>query len=332
MYLALSLLAGAATAAGPPYAPSKVVLGVTFSPESSIARQAIESDNWPITWGDDDALYTSYGDGWGFQPNTELKLSLGLAKVTGPAYRFLGANIRSATLERLGDGQKGPKASGLLMVGGVLYMWVRNTGNSQLAWSVDHGQTWEWGFRFDTSFGSPAFLNFGRNYAGARDGFAYIYSQDGASAYESNDSVVLARVPKEKIRDRAAYEFFVRGEPSGGAEWSRDITRRGATFGYPGRCQRVDAVYNPGIKRYLLAVGYSHGGGWGIFDAPEPWGPWSTAFHTENWGLGGTHGYRLPSKWISPDGRTMYLVFSGVKLPNTTYDAFCVRRMDLVVK
>jgi hypothetical protein len=211
-------------------------------------------------------------------------------------------------------------------------MWVRNTGNSQLAWSVDHGQTWEWGFRFDTSFGSPAFLNFGRNYAGARDGFAYIYSQDGASAYESNDSVVLARVPKEKIRDRAAYEFFMRGEPSGGVEWSRDITRRGATFGYPGRCQRVDAVYNPGIKRYLLAVGYSHGGGWGIFDAPEPWGPWSTAFHTENWGLGGTHGYRLPSKWISPDGRTMYLVFSGVKLPNITYDAFCVRRMDLVVK
>ena len=147
-----------------------------------------------------------------------------------------------------------------------------------------------------------------------------------------SDGVVLARVPKERIRDRAAYEFFVRGEPSGGAEWSRDITRRGATFGYPGRCQRVDAVYNPGIKRYLLAVGYNHGGGWGIFDAPEPWGPWSTAFHTEDWGLGGTHGYRLPSKWISPDGRTMYLVFSGVKLPNITYDAFCVRRMDLVVK
>src|SRR5262249_5935856 len=108
---------------------------------------------------------------------------------------------------------KGAKASGMLMVGGVLYMWVRNTGNSQLAWSADHGRTWEWGFRFDTSFGSPAFLNAGRNYGAARDDFVYLYSQDGASAYESSDALVLARVPKSRLRDRSAYEFFERLDP-----------------------------------------------------------------------------------------------------------------------
>lgn len=307
-----------------PYPQSKVIRGIRFAPESAIVREAMDSDNWPITWADDDALYTSYGDGYGFKPMIKEKLSMGMAKITGGPENFKAENLRAPTIERKGDGKRGAKASGALMVDGVLYMWVRNVENSQLVWSEDRGRTWTWGFKFDTSFGSPAFLNFGRNYAGARDGYVYTYSQDGPSAYESDDGVVLARVPKEKIRDRSAYEFFVRLK-AGKAEWSRDIALRGPVFTFPGLCQRVDAVYNPGLRRYLLAVGYGHSGGWGIYDAPEPWGPWTTAFHTSHWGLGGTHGYRMPSKWISPDGRVMHLVFSGIR----PYDAFCVRRMEL---
>ena len=94
-------------------------------------------------------------------------------------------------------------------------------------------------------------------------------------------------------------------------------------FRAPGKVQRVDAVYHPTLKRYLLALGHNHEGGWGLYDAPEPWGGWTTAFHTQDWGLGGTHGYRLPAKWI--DGPIMWLVFSGTK----ENDAFCVRRMTL---
>jgi hypothetical protein len=310
-----------------PYPRSTVIRGASFSPESTILRKAIDSDNWPITWGDDDEQYTAYGDGAGFEPYVDHKLSLGFAKITGFPATFKGINIRSNTGERSGDGAKGAKASGMLMVGGVLYMWVRNAGNSQLAWSADHGRTWEWGFHFDTSFGSPAFLNAGRNYADARDEFVYVYSQDGASAYEPNDALVIARVPKDRIRDSKAYEFLERLDSSGSPKWTRDVKQRGAVFRFPGHCQRVDAVYNPLLKRYLLAVGYNSKGGWGIYDAAEPWGPWTTAFHTDFWGIGGTHGYRLPAKWIGPDPSTMTLVFSGVKLPDITYDAFCVRKI-----
>src|SRR5215813_9045711 len=47
------------------------------------------------------------------------------------------------------------------MVKGVLYLWARNAGNAQLAWSGDHGQTWTWSdWKFTTSFGCPTFLNF----------------------------------------------------------------------------------------------------------------------------------------------------------------------------
>ena len=284
----------------PPYPKSAVIRGVSFAPESTIVRKAIESDNWPITWGDDDAQYTAYGDGAGFEPYVDHKLSMGFAKVTGTASAFQGTNIRSNTGERLGDGAKGAKASGMLMVGGVLYMWVRNVGNSQLVWSEDHGRTWQWGFHFSTSFGSPAFLNVGRNYTDARDGFVYVYSQDGASAYDPDDALVLARVP------RAAFATTM---PT--SSWSASTFRRRPALDqrhrsprprlpFPGHCQRADAVYNPLLKRYLLALGYNHQGGWGIFDAPEPWGPWTTAFHTDYWGLGGTHGYRLPANGSDP--------------------------------
>jgi CubicO group peptidase (beta-lactamase class C family) len=312
-----------------PYPQSQVIRGVRFAPEETIVRKAIDSDNWPVTWADDGDLYTSYGDGRGFEPGVERKLSMGFARIAGDPPNFRPENVRSPTGERTGDGAKGAKSSGMLMVDGILYMWVRNTGNSQLAWSTDRGRSWEWGFRFDTSFGSPVFLNFGRNYAGARDDYVYVYSQDGPSAYASDDRLVLARAPRNKLRERTAWEFLARLDASRKPVWTADITARGGVFEFPGHCQRVDAVYNAGLKRYLLAVGYNHAGGWGIYDAPEPWGPWSTAFHTEYWGLGGTHGYRLPSKWIGADGRTMHLIFSGVRLAEINNDAFCVRGMTI---
>jgi CubicO group peptidase (beta-lactamase class C family) len=315
-----------------PYPASEVVDKISFGPESKIVRRAIDSDNWPITWGDDDAQYTSYGDGAGFEPFVDHKLSLGIAKVLGSPSAFQGINIRSPSGERIGNGAKGLKSSGMLMVGGVLYMWVRNAGNAQVAWSEDRGKTWQWGFRFSTSFGSPAFLNFGKNYSGARDEFVYSYSQDGADAYQSSDALVMTRVRKDRIRDPRAYEFFSGLDAQGNPQWTPNIGARQPVFRFAAHCQRVDAVYNPLLRRYLLALGYNHSGGWGIYDAPEPWGPWTTVFHTDYWGLGGTHGYRLPSKWIGPGAARMTLVFSGVKLPDITYDAFCVRPMTFTLR
>ncbi|MHC4178683.1 MAG: serine hydrolase domain-containing protein, partial [Planctomycetota bacterium] len=171
-----------------PYPRSRVVTGVSWAPASTIVRRAAGSDNWPITWGDDDALYTAYGDGWGFQPKVPEKLSLGLARITGPPTRFKGVNIRSPTAEQRGGGASGKKASGMLMVAATLYMWVRNAKNSQLAWSADRGRTWAWSdWRFTESFGCPTFLNYGKNYSGARDEFVYVYSHDSNSAYQPAD-------------------------------------------------------------------------------------------------------------------------------------------------
>jgi hypothetical protein len=313
-----------------PYPPSRVIRAVHFDDEATIVRKALDSDNWPITWADDDHLYTAYGDGHGFEPLIEPKLSLGFARVEGGPTDFRGFNIRSDTGERTGNGAEGPKASGMLMVDGTLYMWVRNTKNATLAWSTDHGVTWTWGFTFDTSFGCPTFLNFGRNYAGARDDYVYIYSQDGPGAYEPYDGVVMARVPKAKVRERTAYEFCTGIGSDGVSTWGPDVAKRAHVFRYPGHCERLDLSFNPAIRRYLMALSFGQGKGWAIFDAPEPWGPWTTAFLTRDWGQGDTHGYRIPTKWMSPDGKEMYLVFSGrERLNAVSNDAFCLRRFTL---
>ena len=180
-----------------------MIKGVKWAPAESIVRKAKGGDNWPMTWADDDHLYTAYGDGNGFEPGIPEKLSLGFARVEGGPADFSGVNIRSPSGEQRGGGKAGKKASGMLMVDGVLYLWARNAGNAQLAWSNDHGRTWEWSdWTFTTSFGCPTFLNFGRDYAGARDDYVYVYSHDSGDAYLPADRMVLARVPRDRIKDR----------------------------------------------------------------------------------------------------------------------------------
>lgn len=307
--------------AGPPYPPSPVIKEITWAPAATILRRARGSDNWPMTWADDDALYTAYGDGNGFEPFVPAKLSLGFCRVTGSPPDFQGVNLSARGGEFRGDGRSGRKASGLLMVDGVLYLLARNLDNAQLAWSRDRGATWTWaGWKFTTSFGAPTFLNFGRNYAGARDDFVYVYSLDGDSAYEAADRMVLARVPKGRIAEQAAYEFFVALDPQGRPRWSRDPAQRGAVFTHPGNCYRSGVTYNAALRRYLWCQILPHSthpqgmrfqGGFGIYDAPEPWGPWTTAFYAETWDVGPGESSSLPTKWMSADGRTLHLVFSG---------------------
>ena len=65
-------------------------------------------------------------------------------------------------------------------------------------------------------------------------------------------------------------------------------------------------------------------GGFGVYDAPEPWGPWTTVFFAEDWDVGPGETSSLPTKWMSADGKTVHLVFSGD-------DSFSVRRADLML-
>jgi CubicO group peptidase (beta-lactamase class C family) len=311
-----------------PPPPSPVIAGIRWAAADTIVKAAKGSDNWPTTWGDDDAVYTAYGDGWGFDPRAPQKLSLGLAKLSGTPPAVVGENIRSPTAEQLGDGKRGKKASGMLMVDGVLYMLVRNAGNAQLAWSADRGKTWTWAdWTFAPSFGCPTFLNFGKNYAGSRDSFVYVVSPDTDGAYDQTDRMMLARVPKEKLRDRASYEFFRALGSDGRPLWSQDAAERGAVLTDPGRCYRSMLTYDAGLKRYLWCVTRPTMSkpvtyGLVVYDAPEPWGPWTAAYSAEAWDVDAGESAGFPTKWIGSDGKTLHVVFAGG-------DAFNLRRAEL---
>ena len=317
---------------------SPVIRDIVWAPPETIIRRAAGSDNWPITWADDEALYTAYGDGRGFEPFVPKKLSLGLAKVLGTPPDIRGVNLRSPSVEATGDDVAGHKASGMLMVDEVLYLLVRNVDNSRLAWSVDHGETWtlaDW--RFTESFGAPSFINFGRNYAAARDEFVCVVSHDSGSAYRVASAFVLARAPHDELRDRDAWQYFT-GMSGGKPQWTADVKRRQPVLRNPGKCYRVSASYNGGIHRYLMvhAIPTSSSedragrpdtrfaGGLAVYDAPEPWGPWTVAYKTDAWDVGPGETCSFPTKWMTGDGRTLHLVFSGD-------DSFSVRQATITL-
>src|ERR1051325_2637771 len=71
---------------------SALIKEIRWGPTNAIRRAAKGSDNWPLTWADDDTLYGAYGDGNGFEPFEKEKLSLGLTRIAGSGEEFRGQN------------------------------------------------------------------------------------------------------------------------------------------------------------------------------------------------------------------------------------------------
>jgi hypothetical protein len=79
----------------------------------------------------------------------------------------------------------------------------------------------------------------------------------------------------------------------------------------------VSVSYNPGLRRYFLSTEHTetHVGKLGVFDAPEPWGPWSTVSYEDTWGAGhievSTFYWNFTPKWLSVDGTQFTMIFTG---------------------
>ena len=334
-----TMFAGVAHAQNqPPYAQSPVITHLEWAPVGEIRRAADGNDTFPITWGDDDLLYTAFGDGQGFVPETDIKLSLGFAFVTGDPDNYAGSNIRSPQ-EQQGDGASGMKASGMLMVNGVLYMWMRNADNAghgcRLAQSTDHARNWTISDWYFAEFGYCTFINYGQNYAGAPDGFVYTVTPDSPSAYEPSDGFILFRAPQGDLFNRDAYQYYAGADDNGEPIWTIDIEERDYNFYHPDSALRSGISYNAPLGRYIWWQQLPNldddkpedtrfDGGFGVYDAPQPWGPWTTVYFTDFWDVGPGETGSFPTKWMSPDGLTMNLVFSGE-------DSFSVRRATLTV-
>jgi hypothetical protein len=317
----------------PPYPQSTVIAGVTFD-DSTARPEAPGSDIWPITWAADGHLYTPWGDGGGFGgTNQNGRVSFGVARVVGGKRDYVGENIAGGVNAPHPPPFKG-KSEGILALGPVLYLWRDGDASSleyfkfaELWRSDDSGASWRaTGVRFSKSGGdfpegdagmfAPAFLQFGQAYQGARDEFVYVYAPDIIDPSHWNirqpGRINLLRVPRSRLESKSAYQFFAGFDARGAPRWVATTGERKPVWQDAAQgTHRIAVSYNPGLKRYLLTTITLNRSGWmSLYDAPEPWGPWThvqTEHAPERWGTL-TIIFTFVNKWLSADGRDFVIV------------------------
>jgi hypothetical protein len=336
-------------APSPAYPKSELIAGVEFD---RFRPHKGDGDMWPVTWAADDNLYGGAGDNCGSPMN--------FWRIEGdPNGGWPGCwAVRLFLVDNLpvdpkkycrippADAKNGVKPAGLLSLDGVLYFAVEamnygedpafNRQRNVHGWIVtsrDFGRTWDLGATptdfFEGRLSSCHFVQYGRDCAGARDEFVYAVfpaGDDGKSYWENGDLILLGRVPRQRVLDRAAWEFCTGVSASGEPAWDADGSKAEPVFRYPRMTGENHVAYDAGIGRYLMG-NYSflnaegeplpyHGGGGmrsqlTLFEAPEPWGPWSLFHRDDEWGTYGDYQPNFPTKWMSADGRSVGLVSAG---------------------
>jgi len=323
-----------------PYDWSTFITGCTIdttviSLPYNVARPG---DNWPVTWSDDDNLYTFLADGYGFTPQSK-EYSRYPCKITGTPFSD-NVEVYDIPTNSVGKGTggdvKGKKVSGLISIpdpsdssGTMLVAWVRNinaNGGASLLYSRDYGANWNWAWGDPDStpgavipeLGHPSWMQAGKNNSAAQDKYLYFYSQNQPKAYLLADNVILGRVPINSVLDKSEYQYFTGTVEN--PSWSSDIEIRKPAFTAERQCYRLFVSYYPALKRYILLTANGDGlmtnykgtHNLGIYESVNPWGPWKTvywndSFHS-NWSV---FGPQIVPKWISSDGKTFYLLFSN---------------------
>ena len=319
------------------YPQSNYITGVWFN-DSSIRTEAPGSDNWPITWAANDKLYTTWGDGGGFGGTNDFgRVSLGVGRVEGNKNNYYGVNIAGGANNSNPAPFEG-KSEGILALDNRLYMWRAGWASDDSAfdfsqlWRSDNlGASWNFtGVEFtrlgnspdfsypDNGFFSPAFAQYGRGYADARDNYVYMYAPEvidvGHWNVQKPGRISLTRVHRNNIENKWAYEFFAGLNAQDEPMWTNNISYREPVWEDTiGGAHRNAVSYNAPLNRYFLTtMNEDRDGRIGIYEAPNPWGPWSTVLVEENsWRWGSkVVVFTFVNKWLSGDGRDFVIAYT----------------------
>ncbi len=199
--------------------------------------------------------------------------------------------------------------------------WFAGRGGNQLLF---HNEP-------DYAFSFITIAQYGQDYRENTDGYIYLYAPNGPhKPYELN----MARVRKDRITDRAQWEYFVRRNDDGTAEWARDnIEARGVVHRFPDNwgwySWSPSVVWNKDLGLFLMSAAGTQRKGTGdpleqymhyeaaslsLLWAEQPWGPWHQFHWNERWDNGDDKNRfyepQFSPKWIFDNGRTMYLILS----------------------
>lgn len=318
-------------------ATTVTITGVKFD-YSSHQRLAQGSDNWSPTWSDDDQQYASWGDGGGFggDENTG-RSSFGFARIEGDFDNYRGVN-RYGGLQGECSSTLDAKSHGApLSIGGVLYAWL-TPQSGPMAYDVftlyasgDKGCTWtRRSVSFERasegiSFGS--FVQFGKDYAAARDNYVYTVATEVTETRAVNivqrpGRVMLLRVPRDSIENRGAYEYYAGTDASGQPTWTNDPREKMAIYeDSDGVGPFAQMTFVPELGRFVYTN--QHGNGTDasgmkslltMAEATQPWGPWHIVFH-DVFFPSNEHTvfqWNFAPKWFRNGGRDFTLIFSGL--------------------
>jgi hypothetical protein len=365
-----------------PYAPSRVLASLTWTSEPH-RYPGIDSDMHWQTWGADGAIYSVDGDGR-FFAGPDSYASLARIAGTPPEHRIeLVTQFRELRIraERTPEGMQ-RYFCGPLAVGDDLYVclydydwriagkdvkdredflvvdrYSKLGGIAAVLHSRDGGRTWSNLPEKDTprflgpNFGNLQFIGFGPGYTLVPPAYGdHVYAISNDSSWESGDHLYLARVPRDRVLDRATWEFFCGKEDL--PAWTKEETSARPVFRDPGHVGHSDMTYVPGLGRFLLSVfsdtvphredaTFEETRRWEkhtelqIYEGPAPWGPWGLVSREEPWG-GPEHACylpHLPAKWLDANGLGGWMLYSGdweaSHYPKRTYYGYMTRRFRL---
>jgi len=333
----------------PKYPASKLIKRVVFD---KFRPHKGDGDMWPITWAADDFLYGGAGDNSGSPMNFWR-----IHGKDGGSWSFHLELVDNMPIDpkvycqrpRV-NAKSGVKPASLLGMDGMLYFAVElhNYGenpefnrqcnvNSWIMTTKDWGKTWDRKATDENFFtgrlASPHFIQFGRDYEGARDEYVYACfpaGEDGNSYWCNGDFTLLGRVHRKKLLVREAWEFHTGLDAQGNPGWNKNGDLAKPVFEYYHMTGENHVSYNKGLKRYLMA-NFSflnkdtleprpYHQAWPesvypsqltLYESPEPWGPWSLFHRDDDFGHYGVYQPSFPTKWMSEDGRTVHMVYSG---------------------
>ena len=294
----------------------------------------IRGDTFPMTWTDDDRIYASAGDPlWG-----ETHDGLDVQRFDGGPTDYKITKVNPMN-DYTGWGGNGPKPSGMICVDGILYLAFQNLLRSKpapyslksqhgsdatIVYSTSQGGWWVPALPTVTGpmfpghlFGGPSFVQHGRNNAEARDDFVYAISSD---QWDNGSNLRLGRVPRDSIVQPWAWEWVCAFGPSGEPAWTHTLADAIPVLSLHRWLGLPEMVYLPALRRYLLLTWRLHEDFSGddgtdllVFEAPDPWGPFSLVHLEEYWEGKAYNPYcpRVPLKWMNADGVSGWLQFSG---------------------
>jgi hypothetical protein len=167
--------------------------------------------------------------------------------------------------------------------------------------------------------GAPHFVDFGKNMEHSPDGKAYLVAHGasdgkgrrfGYNSWITGDEVYMLRVTPaiENMNDPSSYEFF------DGKGWTKDFNKIKPVAAWRDKMGCVTMTYNEPLKKYLMCVtdGMTTGRRFNtyILESDEITGPFRMVQYLKHFGEQG-YFVNFPSKFISEDGMTLWLSYSG---------------------